>query len=393
MPYYRQLGKIPPKRHTKLPLDPATSYKGEGLAYEHVITTQGFDRVFSILYHLKPPTRVKRVEHYKSISMKAAAGRPLRHHHLKSRNIPRKGDPYLGRIPLMFNKDMICYRCRPETAFGPFEFYRNGAAEEIIFVNKGGGVLESFYGKQPYREGDYIVIPRSTIYRLVPDNVSVEDYLILESFNDVHLPQRYLTPEGQIKMDAPFAERDLHGPMEIIANDEEGDFEILIKDSERYTRHVLAHHPFDVIGWDGMLYPYTFNVHDFEPITGTTHQPPPIHQTFECKGYVVCTFAPRFLDHHPDAIKVPYVHDNVGADEVLFYVSGNFGSRRGIEEGSLTLHPQGIPHGPHPGTILASMGATRTEELAVMFDTEFPLHLTEEAMALDDPEYPLSWVD
>ena len=189
MPYYRQLGKIPPKRHTKLSLDPATSYKGEGMAYEHVITTQGFDRVFSILYHLKPPTRVKRVEHFKNVTLKAASERPLRHHHLKTKDIPRKGDPYLGRIPLMFNKDMVCSRCRPETAIGPFDFYRNGAAEEIIFIIKGGGILESFYGKQPYREGDYIVIPRSTIYRLVPDIVEQEDYLILESFNYIEKTQ------------------------------------------------------------------------------------------------------------------------------------------------------------------------------------------------------------
>ncbi|MCZ7646992.1 MAG: homogentisate 1,2-dioxygenase [Planctomycetota bacterium] len=285
---------------------------------------------------------------------------------------------------------MVCHRCRPAEA-QPVLF-RNASADEIVFVAEGGGTFESVFGKQPYRSGDYIVIPRTVTYRLVPDDPKREDYLILECAGDVRIPKRYLNPDGQLMMGAPYAERDLHGPVELLTIDKEEPTPILIKDGARLSRYTMAHHPFDVAGWDGLLYPYTFNVDDFEPITGTVHQPPPVHQTFEIPGFVVCTFAPRYLDHHPEAIKVPYAHSNVEADEVLFYVRGNFGSRKGIERYSLTLHPRGIPHGPHPGTILASMKADRTDELAVMFDTERPLFATPQALGMDDPSYPYSWL-
>jgi len=302
-------------------------------------------------------------------------------------------DVYTGRVPMLFNQDIIAYRCRPEKNFGKFEYYRNGGADEIIFVFKGGGTLESVFGKLRYRTEDYIVVPRGITYRLVPDKVEEEDYLVLESVGPVRIPRRYLNHEGQIRMGSPYSERDFHGPSELITIDSDKDVEILVKDGPRLTKVVNAHHPFDVVGWDGYVYPFTFNAQDFEPITGTVHQPPPIHQTFEIRGYVVCTFAPRVLDTHPEAVKIPWVHDNVEADEVLFYVRGNFGSRRGIEAGSITLHPRGIPHGPHPGTIVASKDALRTEELAVMFDTEHTLELTEQALKLDDEKYPLSWLD
>jgi homogentisate 1,2-dioxygenase len=294
---------------------------------------------------------------------------------------------------MLFNADMTAYRARPEKAYGEFEYYKNGGADEVIFVFHGGGTLETVFGKLRYRAEDYIVIPRGITYRLVPDDVKEEDYLILESAGPVRIPQRYLNHEGQIRMGSPYSERDFHGPSEMLTVDSEEDVEVLVKDGPRLTRVVHAHHPFDALGWDGYLYPFTFNAADFEPITGTVHQPPPIHQTFEVRGYVICTFAPRMLDTHPEAVKIPWVHDNVEADEVLFYVRGNFGSRRGIESGSITLHPRGIPHGPHPGTIMASKDALRTEELAVMFDTAHTLELTEESLALDDPKYPLSWLD
>jgi homogentisate 1,2-dioxygenase len=393
MPFYRSIGKIPPKRHIKLPLDPATSFRNEGLAYEHVVTTEGFHSEFSILYHLKPPTRVREARMHRRIELKPAfADHPLRHHHLKTKEMARAGDLYEGRVPIFFNQDVVAYRCRPAKAYGNFEYYRNGSADEVIFVNAGGGTLESLYGRQRYRAGDYVVIPRSTTYRLVPDEVTLEDYLILETFSPVRIPSHYKNRDGQIRLGAPYCERDLHGPTELIGNDEETDIEVLIKERERYSVTKLASHPFDVIGWAGCLYPFTFNVDDFEPLTGTVHLPPPAQQTFDCRGYVICTFAPRHLDHHPQAIKVPYVHDNVEADEVLFYVRGNFGSRKGIEPCSFTLHPQGIPHGPHPGTIIESMKAERTEELAVMFDTEHRLHIAQEAVAMDDPNYPQSWL-
>ena len=394
MPQYLKLGQTPRKHHLKLPRETAVSFKGEGLHYEHIITTEGFDRAYSIVSHLTPPTRVRQVELWREATLRAAAPTPLRHHHLKSAGLARAGDPYTGRVPLLFNADITCHRCRPATAMAKdYDFYRNGRSDDVIFVWAGGGWLESQYGRLRYRQDDYIVIPRGTIYRLVPDDITQEDYLILESAHPVRIPERYLHPEGQIRMGAPYSERDFHGPTEILTHDEEGKFAVLTKDRNRFTRNILTGHPHDVVGWDGCIYPFTFNANDFEPITGTVHLPPPIHQTFEINGFVICTFAPRYLDHHPEAVKVPWAHDNTEADEVLFYVRGNFGSRKGVEPGSFTLHPQGIPHGPHPGTTLKSFALDRTEELAVMFDTQYPLQLTAEALALDDPHYPLSWLE
>ncbi len=395
MPQYMKLGEVPRKHHIWFHRNGASNggYKNEGIAYEHVITTEGFNETYSIQYHIRPPTRVRSVELLKYEELKKATDSPLRHHHLKTADIPRRGDVYTGRVPMLFNQDIIAYRCKPEKNFGQYEFFKNGGADEIIFVFKGKGVLESQFGKLPYKAEDYVVIPRGITYRLVPDDPKEDDYLILESTGPVRIPRRYLNHEGQIRMGSPYSERDFHGPTELITIDSDKDVEILVKDGPRLTKVVNAHHPFDVLGWDGYVYPFTFNAADFEPITGTVHQPPPIHQTFEIRGYVVCTFAPRQLDYHPEAVKIPWVHDNVEADEVLFYVRGNFGSRRGIEAGSITLHPRGIPHGPHPGTIMASKDAERTEELAVMFDTEHTLELTEQAVKLDDEKYPLSWLD
>ena len=391
MPVYIKMGQVPKKRHTRLAIEAEKSFLREGLAYEHVVTTAGFDQAYSILYHKRPPTRVKKVQWAGSVPLEAVGELPLQHRHLKTQLLPRQGEPVLGRVPLLFNEDMACYRCKP--AEPQQALYRNGAADEVVFVYSGGGTLESIYGRQRYVQDDYIVIPRGTTYRLVPDDVRQEDHLILESHGAVRIPSRYLNPQGQIKLGAAYSERDFHGPSELINIDRQEETEILVKDGARLTRTILAHHPFDVVGWDGFVYPFTFNAMDFEPLTGTVHLPPPYQQTFECPGFVICTFAPRHLDHHPEAIKVPYVHSNVEADEVLFYVRGAFGSRRGVGSGSISHHPAGIPHGPHPGTIVASMGAVRTEELAVMFDTERPLAVTRQALALDDPHYATSWYE
>ena len=389
MPSYRKLGELPPKRHIQL-RNEGDSYLNEGLYYEHVVTTQGFDRVYSIMYHKRPPTRVTKTEFVGKVDLVAVENQDLRHHHLRSQDLVRGGDPITDRIPLMFNEDLACYRVKPSTAQA--ELYRNGAADEVIFIQQGSGYLETTYGKLPYRRGDYVVVPRTTNYRIVSDDIAQEDHLILECNAPVRIPARYQNEDGQMYMGTPYYERDFHSPSELMIVDEEKETSILIKDGPRLTRVTMAHHPFDVVGWDGFLYPYTFNAWDFEPLTGTTHLPPPFQQTFECRGFVICTFAPRHLDHHPQAVKVPYVHSNVEADEVLFYVDGEFGSRKGVEPGSLTLHPGGIPHGPHPGTIMKSMEMERTEEMAVMFDTDRRLYLTPEALKIDDPEYPFSWL-
>jgi homogentisate 1,2-dioxygenase len=389
MPPYLKLGSIPRKRHIEHRRE--GGFRGEGIYYEEVITTAGFGRAYSICYHLRPPTRVKKVEAAGHTEVQLTPEGALRHVHLKSANLPRRGDVVSGRVPLLVNDDVALLRCRPAQAQG--ELYRNATADEVIFVHRGQGLLHTMLGLVPFKPFDYVVIPRCTTYRMDFDAAVQPDLLIIEASNTIEVPKRYLNPDGQLRMGAPYYERDLHGPRELEVIDKEQDTTVLIKDATRLTRYTLASHPFDVVGWDGMTYPFTFNADDFEPITGTIHQPPPIHQTFEATGFVVCTFAPRILDTHPEAVKIPYVHSNIQADEVLYYVRGRFGSRRGVEEASLTLHPRGIPHGPHPGTIVASRPMTRTDELAVMVDTVKPLHLTRQAMELDDPQYPFSWLE
>ena len=389
MPHYLQRGRFPVKRHTAFRTSPG--YRNEGLYYEEVISTQGFGRAYSIAYHAFPPTRVKQIEVAGDMPVTVADIGPLRHVHTKSGNLPRQGDPITGRVPMCTNADVTLWRCRPVESQA--ELYRNARAEEIVFVHRGSGSLRTHYGVLPFKPLDYVVIPRCTTYELVFDAGSEPDLLVIESNCTVGYPTRYTCPEGQLKLGAPYSERDIHGPTELIVETVERDTPVLIKDGAKLSRYVLANHPFDVVGWDGCVYPFTFNAEDFEPITGKIHQPPPIHQTFEgFGGFVVCTFAPRLLDYHPDAIKVPYAHSNVESDEVLYYVRGQFGSRRGVEIGSFTLHPHGIPHGPHPGTIQASFAHTKTDELAVMVDTFRPLHPTVQAMTMDDPNYPFSWV-
>src|SRR5579864_8992158 len=389
MPPYKQLGSIPRKRHIAHKRE--GGYRGEGICYEEVVTTQGFSRAYSIVYHLRPPTRVKKVEPAGSMKMEIAGEQALRHHHVKTKQMPRQGDPINGRVPVFTNAEVTLHRCRPERPQA--ELYRNASADEVIFVHRGQGTLHTMFGAMHFKPYDYVVVPRCTTFEIVFDVGSDPDLLVIEATGNIEVPRRYLNPDGQIRMGAPYSERDFHGPTELSIIDKEADTPILIKDGNRLTRYVLAQHPFDVVGWDGMVYPFTFNADDFAPITGTVHQPPPVQQTFDAPGFVLCTFAPRMLDTHPEAIKVPYAHSNVQADEVLYYVRGQFGSRRGVEEGSITLHPRGIPHGPHPGTIVASRAATRTDELAVMIDTVRPLAHTTQAQKLDDSTYPYSWLE
>jgi homogentisate 1,2-dioxygenase len=389
MPTYLRLGSIPRKRHIAHRHEPG--YRNEGIYYEEVVTTAGFGRAYSICYHLRPPTRVRKVEPAGTLSLKPAAEPALRHYHLKTGHLKPAGDPITGRMPLLFNDDVVMARCRP--AQPQAELYRNASADEVIFVHQGKGMLQTMFGLLPFKPFDYIVIPHCTTYRLEFDAGVQPDLLLMEANGNISIPARYLNPDGQLRLGAPFAERDFHGPRENLVLDREQDTAMLIKDGSRLTRYTLAQHPFDVVGWDGLVYPFTFNADDFEPLTGTVHLPPPFQQTFDAPGFVICTFAPRMLDTHPEAIKVPYAHSNVQADEVLYYVRGRFGSRRGVEEASITLHPRGIPHGPHPGTIVASRPMPRTDELAVMMDTIRPLHLTAQAMELDDPSYPYSWLE
>lgn len=389
MPPYLKVGQVPRKRHIEFPRQPG--YKNEGIYYEEVVTLNGFGRAYSIVYHIYPPTRVRKVEPAGRIVVEAVDEPALRHHHTKTGQMKPAGDPITGRVAIVTNSDVTMLRCRP--AQRQTELYRNAVADEVLFIQQGKGTLHTLFGPLPFKPYDYVVVPRCTTYRIEFDQGDQPDMLVIESTGNVTIPARYMNPDGQILLGAPYYERDFHGPREVGVIDKEGEVPVLVKDGERLTRYVMANHPFDVIGWDGLVYPYTFNADDFEPITGTIHQPPPVQQTFDAPGFVICTFAPRVLDTHPEAIKVPYAHSNVQADEVLYYVRGQFGSRRGVEQGSFTLHPRGIPHGPHPGTIVASRPMTRTDELAVMVDTFHPLRLTKQALEMDDASYPYSWLD
>lgn len=391
MPYYTKLGQLPRKRHTQF-------RRPDGALYsEEVFGTEGFVGPTSTMYHIHPPTQIHGWKALYSTKPEYVEVEVMRMRHLKSMPMKPKGDPITGRIVIMGNNDCEMAICVPKD---PMDYhYKNGQGDECLFVHFGSGTVYTMFGTLRFGPKDYIIIPKGTIYRMVFDekkDASEPDprFLIIETVNGSHItpPPGYLSKKtSQFLEHAPYCERDLRLPELPLTYDEAGEFEVRIKARDQIHSYVYDYHPLDVVGWDGCYYPYIFNVDDFAPITGKLHMPPPIHQTFEAHNFVICSFCPRMLDWHPEAIKVPYNHSNIDSDEVLYYVEGNFGSRKGIEVGSLTAHPQGIPHGPHPGTIEASLGATHTEELAVMCDTFRPLFVTKAALELDDPHYPASW--
>ena len=383
MSYYRRLGSIPHKRHTQF-------RKPDGSLYhEEVMGIHGFAGIQSILYHVHPPTRVREVARHRSTELEYEPAGPLRHRLLKTQDLPQRGDAITGRVPMMGNSDVVVYISRPTQ---PMEYwYRFAHGDDVIFVHEGTGTLETQFGTLPYGPGDYLVLPTGVIWRAIPDEGVDQRQLHVESFGHVEPPKRYINRYGQFLENSPYCERDLRGPTELATHDEEGEFEVHIKARGQITRYRFDHHPLDVVGWDGHLWPYAFNIADFEPITGRVHQPPPVHQTFDGPGFVLCSFVPRMYDYHPQAIPAPYNHSNVDSDEVIYYVEGDFMSRKGIERSSFTVHPNGIPHGPHPGTYEGSIGKTRTDELAVMVDTFRPLQLTKQGSRFDDPSYAMSW--
>ena len=385
MTYYYKLGKIPHKRHTQFRKDDGS------LHHEELMGIHGFAGIQSILYHLHPPTRVRKIDVEEKVAIEYEEQGPLRHRHFNSAPVPEGGDAISGRVPLMGNNDVVLYVSRPTEAMD--YWYRFAHGDDTIFVHEGTGVLESQFGRLPYRPGDYLVIPTGVMWRILPDEGSSQRHLHIESFGHIDPPKRYLNNYGQFLEHSPYCERDIRPPEELVTVDETGEFVVHVKARDRITRFVYDHHPMDVVGWDGHLWPYAFNIEDFEPITGRVHQPPPVHQTFDGPGFVICSFVPRLYDYHPEAIPAPYNHSNVDSDEVLYYVEGNFMSRKGINQGSFTVHPNGIPHGPHPGTYEGSIGKTGTEELAVMVDTFRPLRIAKRAVELEDENYPYSWVD
>ena len=392
MPYYHQLGQLPPKRHIQF-------RRPDGALYsEEVFGTEGFVGPTSTLYHLHPPTQVTGWKALYSTKVEYVETDTMRMRHLKTMRKPPQGDPITGRAVLFGNADCEMSICVPAEPMG--YHFKNGIGDECIFIHYGSGTVYTTFGTLHFRPKDYIIIPKGTTYQMVfdaaTDGEPAPRFLVIETANGSHIlpPPRYLSKKSaQFLEHAPYCERDLRLPELPLTYDETGDFEVRIKARDSVHGYDYGYHPLDLVGWDGCYYPYLFNIDDFSPITGKHHMPPPTHQTFEAHNFVICSFCPRALDYHPQAIPIPYNHSNVDSDEVLYYVDGDYKARKGIEIGSITAHPQGIPHGPHPGTVEGSLGKTHTNELAVMCDTFRPLYPTRAALELDDPDYPESWKD
>ncbi|MBO0331360.1 homogentisate 1,2-dioxygenase [[Muricauda] lutisoli] len=385
MPIYHKLGKIPQKRHTQF------EKPDGGLYYEQLFGTIGFDGMSSLSYHVHRPTQVKEIGKALDVSPKIAVEKNITSRKFIGFDVAPKDDFLEAREPLLVNNDVHVGLAAPRKSVTDY-FYKNADADEMLFIHKGAGTLKTFLGNIPFEYGDYLIIPRGMIYQIEFDT---EDNRILyaESFHPIYTPKRYRNWFGQLLEHSPFCERDYKLPQDLQTFDEKGEFLMKIKKQGMLHQLVYATHPFDVVGWDGYNFPYGFSIHNFEPITGRVHQPPPVHQTFETGAFVVCSFCPRLYDYHPKSIPAPYNHSNIDSDEVLYYVDGDFMSRTGIGPGYISLHPAGIPHGPHPGTYEASIGKKGTEELAVMIDTFKPLQVTENALKIDDGKYYKSWLE
>jgi homogentisate 1,2-dioxygenase len=385
MPVYHRLGKIPEKRHTQF-------RKADGsLFHEELFGTIGFDGMSSLLYHHHRPTQVKEIDSPVDVRPKIAVSHNIHSRKLIGFDVRAKNDFLESRIPLLINDDIHIGVAAPRESLTSY-FYKNADADEMLFVHKGTGILRTFVGQIPFNPGDYLIIPRGMIYQI---DFETQDNRLLfaESFRPIYTPKRYRNWFGQLMEHSPFCERDYILPQQLETYDEKGSFVLKVKKEGWMHTLTYASHPFDVVGWDGYNYPYGFSIHNFEPITGRVHQPPPVHQTFETDAFVVCSFCPRLYDYHPLAIPAPYNHSNIDSDEMLYYVDGDFMSRTDIAPGHISLHPAGIPHGPHPGTYEGSIGKKGAQELAVMIDTFKPLKITEDALKIDDGDYFKSWLD
>ena len=385
MPRYHKLGDIPSKRHTVF------KNKNGRFYYEELFGTIGFDGMSSLMYHTQRPTQVKEILNTYSISPKAAIENNLKSMMLVGFNIEKESDFLNSRKVILFNNNCQISLSSPTKSLKEY-FYKNTDSDEVIFIHKGSGKLRTFLGNIDFKYGDYLVIPRGVIYQ-IDFNEENNRLFIVESKSPVYTPKRYRNWFGQHLESSPYCERDLHPPNELETFDEIGDFLIKIKKDDSIHECIYAAHPFSIVGWDGYNYPYKFSIHDFEPITGRIHQPPPVHQTFETSNFVICSFVPRLYDYHPNAIPAPYNHSNIDSDEVIYYVDGDFMSRKNVDEGYISLHPAGIPHGPHPGLMEKSIGKKETKELAVMVDTFQPLKVTDYAVKIDDGKYYQSWLE
>ncbi len=386
MPHYFSLGDIPHKRHTQF-------RKPDGSLYsEQLFSTEGFSSNSSLLYHLHPPTKIVKVDNPTNIAPKAATDSILKHRSFKGFKISPEADYLKSRKVALFNNDVQLTLAAPQNGLSDNVFYKNADTDEVLFIHEGSGKLKTQYGQLPFSYGDYVVIPRGTIYQIEFDTKD-NRLFIIESYSPITFPKRYLSKYGQLLENSPYCERDLRKPQDLVTIDEKGEFLVQVKKRGLLYPIWYGTHPFDVIGWDGCEYPFILSIHDFEPITGRVHQPPPVHQTFDANNFVICSFVPRMFDYHPLSIPAPYNHSNIDSDEVLYYVDGDFMSRKHVERGMITLHPSGIPHGPHPGTVEKSIGAKETKELAVMVDTFHPLNMTSDALAIEDDSYVMSWIE
>ncbi len=382
--HYHSLGQIPQKRHTQFRKPDGTLY------HEELFSTEGFSDMYSLLYHANAPTQIVQVGDPYDVKPKTVSDRQLKHRSLKGFQIQPEDDYLKSRKPVLVNDDCKIILAAPRQSMNDY-FFKNADADEVIFIHEGEGTLRTMYGNLHFEYGDYLVVPRGTTYQL-HFNGTENRLLIIESTSPIVTPRRYRNHFGQLMEHAPFCERDIRKPGVLETHDEQGEFLFYIKKQDNIYPYYYLNHPFDVVGWDGFVYPYAFSIHNFEPITGRVHQPPPVHQTFETRTFVICSFVPRLYDYHPMSIPAPYNHSNIDSDEVLYYVDGDFMSRKHVERGMITLHPGGIPHGPHPGTVEKSIGAKETRELAVMVDTFRPLKMTEFAVEVEDREYYQSWL-
>jgi len=385
MAYYHKLGSIPHKRHTQF-------RKPDGSLYaEQLFSTEGFSNDYSLLYHCHPPTEIIKTDSPSDAMPNVSEEKMLKHRSFEGFNIKPEKDFLQSRKVILVNNDVHIGLASPQESMKDY-FFKNADADELIFVHEGSGLLKTMYGDLSFGYGDYLIIPRGTIYQIEFSGTDNRLFFV-ESFSPIRFPKKYLSKYGQLMEHSPYCERDIRPPSTLVTKDEEGDFLIKTKKKGRMYGIHYGHHPFDVIGWDGYCYPFAFSIHDFEPITGRVHQPPPVHQTFEGNNYVVCSFCPRLFDYHPQAIPAPYNHSNIDSDELIYYVDGDFMSRKNVTRGMITLHPGGIPHGPHPGAVERSIGAKETKELAVMVDTFHPLMLTKEALEIENQNYTMSWAE
>ncbi len=382
--HYHTLGQVPLKRHTQFRQPDGSLY------HEELFSTEGFSDLYSLLYHCNAPTQIMQVGEPFSIAPRTVHDKQLKHRCLKGFSIQPEDDYLKSRKPVLVNNDCKVILAAPRKSMSDY-FFKNADADEVIFIHEGTGTLRTMYGKLRFEYGDYLVVPRGTTYQLEFDGTE-NRLLIVESSGPITTPKRYRNAFGQLLEHSPFCERDFRKPTELETHNERGDFLFFIKKQDNIYPYHYLNHPFDVIGWDGFVYPFAFSIHNFEPITGRVHMPPPIHQTFDGHNFVICSFVPRLYDYHPMAIPAPYNHSNIDSDEVLYYVDGDFMSRKHVERGMITLHPGGIPHGPHPGTVEKSIGAKETRELAVMVDTFRPLLMTEYAAGIEEPDYYKSWL-